>query len=85
LGHLDTVTALLGIDALLVSPTSWMSYFELKREKEESRSEYKKRLLQFARSRCRDKSKREQLNLKTCDAYLIALYGYNQIIKKKDK
>ena len=86
MGHLDTISDLLYLNPTLVTPIGWMSYFDIqKKEKGESRYNFKKRLLQFARSRCRDKSKREQLNLKTCDAYLIALYGYYQQSQQSKK
>jgi hypothetical protein len=79
LGILDTILDLLGIDVHRVGPARWMDYFHLKRDKEakESKHFYKKRILELARSKC-VLSKKQQLTLATCDAYLIALYGYHQ-------
>jgi len=82
LGVLDTILDLLDIDPIRVIPTKWMDYFHLKRDKttKETKYSYKKRILELARSKCILVHK-QQITLATCDAYLIALYGYNQQLK----
>ncbi len=86
-GVLDTILVRNGCMLHRVTPAKWMDYFNLKRDIKETKYNYKKRLVEFAKSKS---SKRFQMSLsgeygragitlKTADAYLIALYGYNQI------
>ena len=82
-GHLDSVFNSLDVTPILVSPQRWMEYFNIKRDKGESKYSYKKRLLEMGRLLAR--GTKFQLTLKTCDAYLIALYGYNQQLTKRKK
>lgn len=83
-GHLDAVCDCMDIKANLVSPQAWQRYFGLKRESTELRRDYKKRLLQFSQRQA-GKKWGNKLTLKTCDAYLIALYGYYQQLNKGNK
>jgi hypothetical protein len=78
-----------------IKPRIWLDFFNLRKDKEKGESQYqfKKRILEYARNyRCnrqsstkngrllfRTQKEKAKLTLKTCDAYLIALYGDNQI------
>lgn len=68
-----------------VRPRDWMLTFEITKQKEESSYNYKKRLLELGRSLCDKRTDKviSRLTLKTVDAYLIALYAYNQLKKEK--
>lgn len=81
MGHLDTVLSRLVHNVVWIRPREWMQSFDLKRDKQESKYNYKKRILQLAKGKTQ-KTLAQQITLKTCDAYLIALYGYNQIKEK---
>lgn len=84
LGHLEGVLACMGITELIrVNPKEWMNYFNLKRNKndKESKYNYKKRIKEYAIKKC-SKDYQKYITLKTCDAYLIALYGNQTLITK---
>jgi len=66
-----------------VLPSKWMAHFDLKRDKQETKYAYKKRIVETARSKTK-KVDVASITLKTADAYLIALYGYH-LIKQKQK
>lgn len=59
---------------LYVTPQKWMKHFELKRTPEESQYQYKQRLLLEARKQASTAFSKE-IDIKTCDSVLIALYG----------
>lgn len=73
-----------------ITPTTWMESYGIKREKEpkESKYDFKKRILEFTKLQGVARGGHHKLagliTLKTCDAYLIALYGYNQIKKEQN-
>lgn len=78
LGQLETVIALLSpVDPLKVNPAEWMKYYGLKRDKDklESKYDFKKRIKEKALE-IAPTSFANKLTLKTCDAFLIAEYGY---------
>lgn len=95
LGRLEGVLAATGLgEALKVKSSVWMEYFGLKRDKaskddpnkhEEPKYDYKKRIKQKALDSIPSSEKKwkEKINLKTCDAYLIALYGYKSLQNAK--
>ena len=66
-----------------VLPSKWMAHFNLKRDKQETKYAYKKRIKETAASKAKA-SWAKEITLKTADAYLIALYGYH-LIKQKQK
>lgn len=77
LGHLEGVLACMGFyDPLRVNPATWQKYFKLKRDIKgnESRYNFKKRMKEKAIKEC-PKNYRKYITMKTCDAYLITLYG----------
>ena len=85
LGQLEGVIAALSpVEALerivRVPAQIWMKYFNLKRDKEtdEAKYDYKKRVKETA-LKLVDNGHKLKITLKTCDAYLIALYGYRSI------
>lgn len=87
-GHLDIVLNRMDAKVMLVSPQVWMADFKIKKKEKESSYDYKKRLLLLAKrvAKSNRESKADQLTLKTCDAYLLALYGYNQqLVKQKEE
>jgi hypothetical protein len=71
-GHIEMALLSLGIPFKEVTPQTWMKYFGMKREKEESKTEWKRRL--------REHLQRLIPNFKptndTADAMLIAYYAY---------
>lgn len=81
LGHLDMLISRYDLDVTRVIPTKWMDHYKIKRDKEESRYNYKKRLVEEAK-RLAPLSHRDKINLQTADAYLIARYGW-QLIKNQ--
>jgi len=81
LGWLEGVMAAMGLpEALKVKSSVWMETFELKRDKinDEAKYDYKKRIKQKALDLV-EKNHKDKITLKTCDAYLIARYGYKYI------
>ncbi len=86
LGQLDMCLARWDLHTERIVPRVWQEWFGLSRRKSEtepeSKYQYKKRILEKAKSLVpRDKEK--ELDLTTCDAYLIALYGFNQLKKRE--
>jgi len=89
-GVLDTILTRLCSNINRIFPREWMGYFSLQKTPEESKYDFKKRILLYAKTHT-DKSgvnernnkllHRKVLTLKTCDAYLIGLYGYNRLWK----
>jgi crossover junction endodeoxyribonuclease RuvC len=84
LGILDTILDRLCFNVNRARPSTWMLYFGLRRQDKESKYDYKKRICDFARRKAN--SRKSAITLKTCDAFLIALYGYNQMraLKKSE-
>ena len=83
-GVLDSILVRSNCRVNRILPSKWMNYFNLKRDKEkETKYDYKKRLAEQARIRTPERWKKT-LTLKTADAYLIALYGYNQIKQEEE-
>jgi len=81
LGWLEGVMAAMGLpEALKVNSSVWMGYFDLKRDKEQEEAKYdfKKRLKEKALQLV-EKNHKDDITLKTCDAYLIARYGNEYI------
>lgn len=70
LGNIEGVLASFSIKPYRVSPQEWQSYFKLKRDSDESKYDYKKRI----KSKAISLSKTKKLSLETADAYLIALW-----------
>jgi len=83
-GHLEVILNKLckSVPILWIRPSDWMAFFNLKRDKKESKYNYKKRILEYAKSQI-GTLKKQDLTLKTCDAYLIALYGYVTILNQQ--
>ncbi len=73
LGQIEGVIASMGLlDTLKrVSPMKWMKHFNMKKNKEETKTNYKNKLKELAILKSKQK-----LTLATCDSYLIALYQY---------
>jgi hypothetical protein len=71
LGQIEGVIAAMSLSEAVkrISPQEWMKYYKMKRNKDETKYSYKKRLRDLARQL----SKRD-LSLKICDAYLISKY-----------
>jgi crossover junction endodeoxyribonuclease RuvC len=85
LGWLDMCLARWDLHTERVLPRKWQKYFSLQRARDEGESKYsyKKRIQEKSKTLVpHDKEKR--LTLATCDAYLIALYGY-QTLKEREK
>lgn len=78
LGHLDMLFSRYDLDVTRIIPTKWMDFYKIKRDKEESRYNYKKRLVLTAKSLA-PASHSDKINLATADAYLIAKYGWEQL------
>ena len=75
IGTWDMFFAILKVTPTRVRPQVWQEHFNMKKEKEESRYQYKKRLVDKANkiARTEDKGK---FNLDNADAYLIARWAY---------
>jgi crossover junction endodeoxyribonuclease RuvC len=74
LGILDTILAYYPVAVTRVIPHKWMAFLGLQKENEESKYNYKKRLVEKARSLA-FVIDRDKLSLATADAFLIAYYG----------
>jgi len=75
IGTWDMFFAVLKVKPIRVRPQVWQGHFDMKKTKEESRYQYKKRLVEKANkiARTEDKGK---FNLDNADAYLIARWMY---------
>ena len=86
LGWWDMLLSHYNLTFSRVLPRDWQQSYDLQRRKNEtppeSKYQYKKRILEKSKTLV-DKDHKEALNLATCDAYLIALYGYNQLKERK--
>ena len=71
MGHIEMALAAAGIPTRYVSPQTWMKYFGLKKEKEESKTVWKKRLREVLQQRIPEAN----VTVEQTDAVLIALYG----------
>lgn len=69
-GQIEGVLASFNITPIKVRPQVWQAYFKLKRDSDESKYDYKKRI----KSKAISLSKTKKLSLETADAYLIALW-----------
>lgn len=84
LGWLDMPLAYYGLRTERVIPRKWMESYGLKRRKDvdpetvETKYQYKKRIKERAQVLAPE-HQRENITLATCDAYLIALYGYHKL------
>jgi len=70
-GHIEMALLALDIPFKEVTPQSWMKYYGLKKDKEESKNDWKRRLREHLQ-RIIPKLK---INNNTADAVLIAYYG----------
>ena len=80
-GTLDSILDLFGTHINRVNPTEWMGHFELKKSKEETKYFWKKRIMEYAKTKV-TREQAPQITLDTADAFLIALYGYHKIKEK---
>ena len=78
LGTLDAILDLFGVSVDRVNPTEWMGHFELKKSKEETKYFWKKRIMEFAKTKATIENAKE-ITLDTADAFLIALYGHHKL------
>lgn len=74
LGWLDMLITRFPVRITRVTPSRWMDVFEIRRSKEESRYNFKKRILANAKM-VAPVLYRDRLDLYTADAYYIARYG----------
>jgi len=79
LGTLDAILAILQIKVIEINPVIWQGFYNL--PKTENKYQHKKSLLTLAKKRAKNK----QLTLKTCDAYLMALFLLNQKEKEENE
>ena len=70
-GHIEMALLALGIPFLEVTPQAWMKYYNLKKEKEESKTEWKRRLREHLQRIMPDFKATND----TADAMLIANYA----------
>jgi hypothetical protein len=75
IGTWDMFFAILKINPTRVRPQVWQEHFNMKKDKEESRYQYKKRLVDKANTIARVED-RGKFNLDNADAYLIARWRY---------
>ena len=71
MGHIEMALAAAGIPTRYVTPQIWMKYFGLKKEKDESKTVWKKRLREVLQQRIPE----ADVTVEQTDAVLIALYG----------
>ena len=71
MGHIEMALAAAGIPTRYVTPQTWMKYFGLKKEKDESKTVWKKRLREVLQQRIPE----ADVTVEQTDAVLIALYG----------
>ena len=84
LGRLEGVMAALGLpEPLKVNPKQWMDYSSMKRNTDEKKYDFKKRIKELAVTLV-PKDWKDKITLKTCDAYMIAMYGWNTIKQQGD-
>ena len=88
LGWLDMLLSHWDLHTTRIIPRKWMETFGLRRSKleggTESKYNYKKRILEEAKILVSN-NQTKNLTLATCDAYLIALYGFNFLKKERDE
>lgn len=82
LGYLDMVLASCGVDPIRVVPSVWMGKMGLKRQGDETRYNYKKRLVQEAKLLAPN-AYDKKITLQTADAFLIAKYGQGVLNDKE--
>ena len=70
-GHIEMALAAAGIPTRYVTPQTWMKYFGVKKEKDESKTVWKKRLREVLQQRIPE----ADVTVEQTDAVLIALYG----------
>ena len=75
IGQFDMLFAFLNIKYNEVPPREWQKHFILGKDPNESKYEYKKRIKDLA-SKKAPILKKNKISLTNCDAYLIALYGF---------
>lgn len=71
-GHIEMALISLGIPFTEVTPQTWMKYYNLKKEKDESKTEWKRRL----REHLQRLLPAFKVTNDTADAMLIAYYAY---------
>ena len=71
MGHIEMALAAAGIPTRYVSPQTWMKYYGVKKEKDESKTVWKKRLREVLQQRLPS----VECTTEQADAVLIALYG----------
>lgn len=81
-GQIEGVLSSFNIKPIYVSPQKWQVFYGLSREKNEPKYNYKKRIREFAVSRCpATGSFKELLTMATSDAYLISWWAYRNRLK----
>jgi len=70
-GHIEMVLAANKIPTRYVTPQTWMKYYGVKKEKDESKTVWKKRLREVLQQRLPN----VKCTVEQADAVLIALYG----------
>ena len=79
-GHLEMALMALGFTTEKVTPQKWQKMYQLGKSSDYEKAEWKRRLKAKAQELFPTLGKK--LNLLTCDALLIALYGVRQEFKK---
>lgn len=79
-GHLEMALMALGFTTEKVTPQKWQKMYQLGNSSDYEKAEWKRRLKAKAQELFPTLGKK--LNLLTCDALLIALYGVRQEFKK---
>lgn len=75
IGTWDMFFAVLKVEPIRVRPQKWQEHFDMKKTKEESKYQYKKRLFQLAKSLAKVED-RDKITQDNADAYLIARWRY---------
>lgn len=79
-GELDMVLSYYNLHTIKVLPREWQSHFNVPTRKESGLSKYQhKKYLHTLAGTLLPKDYQNKITLATCDAYLIALYGYHQL------
>jgi len=71
MGHIEMALAASGIPTRYVTPQTWMKYYGVKKDKNESKTVWKKRLREVLQQRLPS----VECSVEEADAVLIALYG----------
>lgn len=71
MGHIEMALAASGIPTRYVTPQTWMKYYGVKKDKNETKTVWKKRLREVLQQRLPS----VECSVEEADAVLIALYG----------